>query len=74
MYGFGSRIAPNNDLYNVVKAEFIAMRLAQEVGLNVAPVQLTRAMNKDVLLIERFDRIRVAAQGDGVCAYSFRVG
>lgn len=40
-----------------MKAEFVAMRLASIVGLNVAPVSLTRSSNKDVLLIERFDRI-----------------
>ena len=32
------------------------MRLAALSGLNVAPVSLARAMNKDVLLIQRFDR------------------
>ena len=42
--------------FSVVKAEFIAMRLAGIAGLNVAPVRLVRAMNKDVLLIQRFDR------------------
>lgn len=41
----------------MVKAEFIAMRLAALADLDVAPVKLTRAANKDVLLIERFDRI-----------------
>lgn len=48
-----------NDTYSVVKVEFIAMRLAQLAGLDVAPVTLTQAMGKDVLLTERFDRIRV---------------
>lgn len=33
------------------------MRLAYLSGLNVAPVSLTKSSNKDVLLIERFDRI-----------------
>jgi len=47
-----------SDTYSVVKAEFIAMRLAQLVGLNVAPVKLTKAAHKDVLLIKRFDRIQ----------------
>lgn len=46
------------DLYNVVKAEYIAMRLARIVGLNVSSVELKSAMNKDVLLVERFDRIK----------------
>lgn len=53
---FIAKFSASNDLYSVVKAEFIAMRLAQKVGLNVAPVQLRRALGKDVLLIERFDR------------------
>jgi serine/threonine-protein kinase HipA len=43
----------------VVKAEFIAMRLAREVGLRVAPVSLKRVAGKDILLIERFDREKV---------------
>ena len=45
------------DLYSVVKAEFIAMRLAKLAGVNAAPVKLTKAANKDVLLVERFDRV-----------------
>ncbi len=42
-----------------IKAEFVAMRLAQACGLNVAPVSLARVEGKDILMIERFDRIRV---------------
>lgn len=56
---FIAKFSASNDLYNVVKAEFIAMRLAAECGLTVAPVHLERALNKDVLLIERFDRERM---------------
>jgi len=55
---FVAKFSASNDLYNVVKAEFIAMRLATKIGLDVAQVQLTSALGKDVLLIERFDRIR----------------
>jgi len=51
-----AKFSSSTDLYSVVKAEFIAMRLAQLAGLNVAPVKLVKAANKDVLLIERFDR------------------
>jgi serine/threonine-protein kinase HipA len=40
----------------VVKAEFIAMRLAALAGLDVAPVRLVRSVGRDVLLVERFDR------------------
>ena len=51
-----AKFSSSTDTYSVVKAEFIAMRLAGIAGLNVAPVGLVRAMNKDVLLIRRFDR------------------
>lgn len=51
-----AKFSSGTDIYSVVKAEFIAMRLAQLAGLNVAPVRLIKAANKDVLLIERFDR------------------
>jgi len=54
---FIAKFSSSTDLYSVVKVEFIAMRLAELAGLNVAPVTLTRSSNKDVLLIERFDRI-----------------
>lgn len=52
-----AKFSSSSDLYHVVKAEFIAMRLAALIGLNVAPVKMTKAANKDVLLIERFDRV-----------------
>ena len=51
-----AKFSSATDLYSVVKAEYVAMRLAALVGLDVAPVLLTSAMRKDVLLIERFDR------------------
>ena len=51
-----AKFSSSTDLYNVVKAEFISMRLAGLIGLNVAPVALTKSSRKDVLLIERFDR------------------
>ena len=57
-----AKFSTSTDLYNVVKAEFIAMRLAKLAGLDVAPVELTKASGKDVLLIERFDREK-APQG-----------
>ena len=57
-----AKFSSSTDLHSVVKAEFVAMRLAALAGLNVAPVKLTKAANKDVLLIERFDR-KHKAQG-----------
>lgn len=56
-----AKFSASNDLYSVVKAEFIAMRLAKLAGLNVAEVSVTNASGKDVLLIERFDRQRASA-------------
>jgi serine/threonine-protein kinase HipA len=53
-----AKFSSQNDLYNVVKAEFVAMRLAARIGISAATVRLERAGGKDVLLIERFDRDR----------------
>jgi len=55
---FVAKFSSSSDIYSVVKAEFIAMRLAKLAGLNVAPVSLAQSSHKDVLLIERFDRGR----------------
>ena len=52
-----AKFSSSGDVYSVVKAEYIAMRLASIAGLDVAPVKLVNAAGKDVLLIERFDRI-----------------
>ena len=51
-----AKFSSSTDTFNVVKAEFIAMRLARAMGLDVAGVALTQALHKDVLLVERFDR------------------
>ena len=53
-----AKFSLSTDLYNIVKAEYVAMRLARIVGLDVSSVKLETALNKDVLLIERFDRVR----------------
>ena len=54
---FIAKFSGSTDTYSVVKAEYIAMELAKKVGLAVAGVELTQALGKDVLLIERFDRV-----------------
>jgi serine/threonine-protein kinase HipA len=53
---FIAKFSSQNDLYNIVKAEFVAMHLAAKVGITTASVRLERAAGKDVLLVERFDR------------------
>jgi serine/threonine-protein kinase HipA len=59
---FVAKFSSQNDLYNVVKAEFVAMRLAKKAGITTASVCLERTAGSDVLLIERFDRKKT---GDG---------
>ena len=51
-----AKFSSQSDIYSVVKAEFVAMRLAALSGLRVAPVSLVKSARKDVLLVERFDR------------------
>ncbi|HBP29652.1 MAG TPA: phosphatidylinositol kinase [Advenella kashmirensis] len=59
---FIAKFSSSSDTYNVVKAEFVAMRLAAAAGLSVAQVHLRHTAGKDVILIERFDRQKVASR------------
>ena len=52
-----AKFSASTDVQPVVKMEFLAMRLAALAGLDVAPVKLVQAAGKDVLLVERFDRV-----------------
>lgn len=54
-----AKFSLSTDLYNLIKAEFIAMRLAKLAGLNVSSVHLLNVSGKDILMVERFDRIKV---------------
>jgi serine/threonine-protein kinase HipA len=56
-----AKFSSSTDTYNVVKSEYVAMRLAAMLGLDAAPVQLAHIAGKDVLLVERFDRVRTEA-------------
>ncbi|QNA87014.1 type II toxin-antitoxin system HipA family toxin [Sphingomonas sp. So64.6b] len=58
---FVAKFSSTGDVYSVVRAEYVAMRLAALAGLNVAGVTLEHVSGRDVLLIDRFDRI---AAGD----------
>ncbi len=53
-----AKFSSSADTYSVVKAEYVAMRLAARAGLEVASVRLKRVAGRDVLLVERFDRAR----------------
>jgi serine/threonine-protein kinase HipA len=59
-----AKFSSQSDVYAVVKAEYVAMRLADAVGINASRVELSRAAGKDVLLVERFDRDK---SKDGWC-------
>jgi serine/threonine-protein kinase HipA len=52
-----AKFSSSSDVQPIVKMEFVAMRLAALAGLDVAPVRLVQAAGKDVLLVERFDRV-----------------
>lgn len=51
-----AKFSSMSDSYDVVKAEYVAMRLARLCGIDVPDVRLESAMGKDVLLVRRFDR------------------
>ena len=53
-----AKFPSSTDTYNVVKAEYVAMRLASRAGLDIAAVSLEHVAGKDVLLVERFDRAK----------------
>jgi serine/threonine-protein kinase HipA len=52
-----AKFSLSTDTYSIVRGEFAAMDLARRSGLNAATVELRQVMNRDVLLVERFDRI-----------------
>lgn len=52
-----AKFSSSTDITPVVKIEFLAMRLAALAGLRVAPVERVQVAGKDVLLVERFDRV-----------------
>jgi serine/threonine-protein kinase HipA len=57
-----AKLSTQTDTYPVVKLEAVAMDLASRVGLNVAATDLTRAHDRDVLLVQRFDRTGVPGE------------
>lgn len=59
---FIAKFSSTTDYYNVIKAEFVGMRLAKLLGINVADVELRNVMKKDVLLVKRFDRVAVGTK------------
>jgi serine/threonine-protein kinase HipA len=54
------------DPYPVVTGEALAMELARRVGLDVASTRPVSVLDRDVLLVERFDRIPGTPQRRGM--------
>lgn len=52
-----AKFSSTTDTRPVVKAEAAAMLLAARAGIDVAPVEVRRIDGRDVLLVERFDRV-----------------
>lgn len=52
-----AKLSSTTDTYPIVTAEGVAMNLARRCGLDVAHTEVTRTLGRDVLLVERFDRI-----------------
>jgi serine/threonine-protein kinase HipA len=59
---FIAKFSLNTDIFNIIKAEYVGMRLAKCVGINVPEVTLRDTLGKDILLIERFDRDRLRSK------------
>jgi serine/threonine-protein kinase HipA len=51
-----AKFSVSTDTFQIVKAEYVAMVLAERIGLDAAKVSLEKVAGKDVLLVERFDR------------------
>ena len=60
-----AKFSSSSDTYNVVKAEFIAMRLAAKAGLNVAPVRLAQEKVEEVYGILIFVPVYSATGAQG---------
>ena len=69
-YKYVAKFSSQGDIYSVVKAEFIAMRLAALAGVDAAAVSLAHAAGKDVLLVRRFDRRKVEARWERLAMVS----
>jgi serine/threonine-protein kinase HipA len=51
-----AKFSATNDVFAMVKGEFVTMRLAKLAGMDVAHVEIEQVLDREVLLVERFDR------------------
>ncbi|MSP53235.1 MAG: type II toxin-antitoxin system HipA family toxin [Gammaproteobacteria bacterium] len=52
-----AKFSLSSDQHTFVQNEYVAMRLAAKMGITVAPVLLKSIHGRDILLVERFDRM-----------------
>ncbi|MEX1162573.1 MAG: HipA domain-containing protein [Nitriliruptor sp.] len=52
-----AKFSTPTDTYPIVKGEAVAMELARRADLNVAATERVTVLDRDVLLVDRFDRI-----------------
>ncbi|MFT3688935.1 type II toxin-antitoxin system HipA family toxin [Paenirhodobacter sp.] len=55
-----AKFSAANDSFAMVKGEYATMKLAALAGIDVAPVAIERVLDRDVLLVQRFDRFALA--------------
>jgi serine/threonine-protein kinase HipA len=60
-----AKMSSSTDRFPVVKAEAAAMTLAEAAGVDVAATQLVRSLDREVLLVERFDRPGTSGSAPG---------
>lgn len=58
--GYVAKFSLSTDQFSSVQWEYVTMRLAGLVGIDVAPVKLKQVMGREVLAVKRFDRTRLA--------------
>jgi serine/threonine-protein kinase HipA len=63
-----AKFSRSTDTFLWVQSEYVAMELARRCGLDVAPVRYVEAMERGVLLVERFDRPGIGARDRVVSA------
>lgn len=52
-----AKLSVSTDVHPVIKAEAVAIELARRCGLEVPNARVIKSLGRDVLLIERFDRL-----------------
>ena len=58
-----AKFSSSTDHFPVVRTEYAAMRLASACGLQVAGCRLVDVLGRDILLVDRFDRVPAVGGG-----------